>query len=190
MSNQTIAVSYAAAVGSALTVGLGLATLIQKRYPAEQAKKMMRWVAFPSTVVASVLNCYIVRSPELDSGIQLMNERGENVAPGETSKVAAAQGVYSTVLSRSILPAPVFFGPPLLMSLGPIRRYLDKKPVMTIPVTTFMLLTSFGIGLPATVAIFPQIATIPAEAVEERFQHLVDPETKQPYKIFYYNKGL
>eukprot|EP00977_Amphora_coffeiformis_P027470 scaffold34613_cov166-Amphora_coffeaeformis.AAC.8 len=190
LSNQTIALSYSAAVGAALTVGFGLSTIIQKRYPAEQAKKMMRWVAFPSTVVASVLNCYIVRSPELSTGIQLMNERGENVAPGETSQLAAAQGVYSTVVSRSILPAPVFFGPPVLMSLGPIRRYLDKKPVMTVPVTTFMLLTSFGIGLPATIALFPQIATIPAESVEERFRHLADPQTKEPYKVFYYNKGL
>ena len=47
MSNETIAKSYAAAVGSALLVGFGLATLIQKRYPPEQAALMLRWVAFP-----------------------------------------------------------------------------------------------------------------------------------------------
>ena len=61
---------------------------------------------------------------------------------------------------------------------------------MTVPLTTYLVLTSFGIGLPATVAIFPQISEIPAQDVEERFQHLRNPETQKPYNVFYYNKGL
>jgi len=132
----------------------------------------------------------IVRSPELTAGIPLEDAQGHNVLPECTSQVAAAHGVYETVISRAILPAPVFFGPPLLMAAGPIHRYLERKPQMTIPVTTFLLLVSFGIGLPATVAIFPQHGRIAADAVEERFQNLVDPTTKEPYKVFYYNKGL
>jgi hypothetical protein len=61
---------------------------------------------------------------------------------------------------------------------------------MTVPITTFLLLTSFGIGLPATVAMFPQISSVDAKDVEERFQHLRDPQTNKPYDVFYYNKGL
>ena len=61
---------------------------------------------------------------------------------------------------------------------------------MTVPLTTYLLLVSFGIGLPATVGIFPQISQIPAANVEERFQYLRDPHTQQPYTVFYYNKGL
>jgi hypothetical protein len=67
MSNETLALSYAAAVGSSLIVAFGLSTLIQKKYSPVQAKAMMRWVAFPSAIVASSLNCYIVRSPEIES---------------------------------------------------------------------------------------------------------------------------
>lgn len=191
LSNETLVKSYAAAVGSALLVAFGLATAIQKKYPADKAKQLLRWVAFPSAVVASSLNCYIVRSPEIATGVPLTSEGGENVLPGSTSQVAAALGVYSTTASRAILQAPVYFLPPfLLAAIGPIKRYLAKKPSMTVPVTTYLLLTSFGIGLPATVAIFPQISSIPAHQVEERFQHLRDPQTQQPYKVFYYNKGL
>ena len=191
MTNETLIKSYAAAVGSALAVALGLATLIQKRYSPAQAKTLLRWVAFPSAVVASSLNCYIVRSPEIETGIQLENALGENVLPGQTSQIAAAQGVYSTTASRAILQAPVYFVPPLLLaSVAPIKRYLASKPAMTVPVTTYLLLVSFGVGLPATVAIFPQISSIPASAVEERFQHLRDPATQKPYDVFYYNKGL
>ena len=63
MTNETLAISYGAAVGSALTVAFGLAKLIQRRYDPATAKSLLRWVAFPSAVVASSLNCYIVRSP-------------------------------------------------------------------------------------------------------------------------------
>lgn len=191
MTNETLAQSYVVAVGSALAVAFGLATAIQKRYAPAQAQALMRYVAFPSAVVASSLNCYIVRSPEIESGIPLQNAAGENVAPHLTSNVAATQGVYATTASRALLQAPVYFLPPVLLSTLPIfRRYLARAPHMTVPLTTYLLLVSFGVGLPATVAVFPQISAIPASQVEERFRHLRDPQTNQPYETFYYNKGL
>ena len=191
MTNETLFQSYAAAVGSALVVAFGLATAIQKRYPPAQAKALLRWVAFPSAVVASSLNCYIVRAPEIQTGIKLEDAEGRDVLPGSTSQIAAKQGVYSTTASRAILQAPVYFLPPVLLgAVPPIRRYLAQKPGMTVPVTTYLLLVCFGCGLPATVAIFPQISSIPAAQVEERFHHLRDPSTQKPYEVFYYNKGL
>jgi hypothetical protein len=49
------------------------------------------------------LNCYIVRSPEIDKGVPLLNKQMENVLPGETSIVAAKRGVHSTIASRGEL---------------------------------------------------------------------------------------
>ena len=192
MTNETLIKSYAAAVGAALLVAFGLATAIQKKYSPQQAQQLLRWVAFPSAVVASSLNCYIVRSPEIETGIPLETEDGRNVvSDGSTSQIAAARGVYSTTASRAILQAPVYFVPPLLLAVvGPLKQYLLQKPQLTVPVTTYLLLTSFGVGLPATTAIFPQKSQIAATDVEERFQHLRDPLTQQPYQVFYYNKGL
>lgn len=189
MTNEVLLKSYGAAVGSALIVAFGLATAIQKRFDAQKAKALLRWVAFPSAVVASSLNCYIVRSPEIDSGIPLMDADGNNVLPGETSKVAATRGVNSTTLSRALLQAPVYFLPPLLVA-GPLRGIVAKNPILAVPATTFCVLTCFGVGLPATVAVFPQIAEIDANDAEEKFQHLRHPKTQQPYNTFYYNKGL
>lgn len=188
MSNETLMKSYAAAVGSALVVAFGLSTAIQKKYSPEQAKALMRWVAFPSAVVASSLNCYIVRSPEIDTGIPLLNDRGEVV--GEGSLEAAKRGVNSTTASRAILQAPVYFLPPMLMAAGVFKKFVTKNPQMAMPLTTFLVLTSFGLGLPATVAIFPQISEISANEVDTKFQHLRDPATNKPYETFYYNKGL
>jgi hypothetical protein len=191
MSNETLLKSYSVAVGSALAVAFGLATLIQKRYPAEKAKQLMKFVAFPSAVVASSLNCYIVRSPEMESGIDLLDADGNNVLPGETSQEAATRGVNSTTVSRAILQAPVYFLPPVLMAgIPPLKSALAKHPRARVPVTAFMCLTSFGVGLPATTAIFPQIIAIAPDEAESKFQHLVDPKTQKPYTSYYYNKGL
>lgn len=191
MSNETLAKSYAAAVGSAIIVAFGLATVIQKKFDAAKAKSLLRWVAFPSAVVASSLNCYIVRSPEIDSGIPLMDSDGTLILNGEeTSPIAATRGVHSTTLSRALLQAPVYFLPPLLVSMGPIQSLIAKHPKLAIPAVTLITLTSFGIGLPASTALFPQISPIDAADVEEKFQHLKHPKTNQPYETFYYNKGL
>lgn len=57
-------------------------------------------------MLASSLNCYIVRSPEIGTGIPLrMDASGEEglAAGGMKSKVAAKEGVYMTTLSRAIL---------------------------------------------------------------------------------------
>jgi sideroflexin-5 len=195
MTNETLLKSYAAAVTSALAVAFGLCTIIKKRYSPEKAKTLLQWVAFPSAIVASSLNCFIVRSPELTTGIPLMDHRGKVVC-GEsdtsppTSLEAARRGVYSTTASRALLQAPVYLLPPMLLSTGILKRYLSRYPAAAVPLTTYLLLVSFGVGLPATVAIFPQVSKIKREDAETKFQDLCDPQTGKHYPVFYYNKGL
>ena len=88
MTNETLLKSYSAAVGSAIVVAFGLSTFVQKRFPAEKAKQMMKFVAFPSAVVASSLNCYVVRSPEIATGVPLMDANGKTVLEEERSNVS------------------------------------------------------------------------------------------------------
>ena len=191
LSNETLLKSYAVAVGSALCVAFGLATFVKRRYSPDQARKLLRFVAFPSAVVASSLNCYIVRSPEITTGVPLMNERREAVLPGETSVVAAKRGVYSTTASRAILQAPVFFLPPMLLSVVPIfKRMCTRNVAMATPITTFLLLVSFGFGLPATVAIFPQFSEVSVQDLEEKYHSLVDNRSGKKYEKLYFDKGL
>ena len=161
-----------------------------RKYDAAKAKQLMSWVAFPSAVVASSLNCYIVRSPEIDTGIPLLNADGEDALPGKTSQIAAKAGVHSTTLSRAILQAPVYFLPPLLMKTVPFfKNMVIKNPAVSVPLTTYLVLVAFGLGLPSTVAIFPQISEIDVKDCEEDFQGLRG-KNGLPYEKFYYNKGL
>ena len=191
MTNETFAKSYAAAVGSALAVAFGLATAIQKKYDPVKAKSLLRWVAFPSAVVASSLNCYIVRSPEIETGVPLVDDAGRDVLPGETSCIAAERGVNSTTLSRAMLQAPVYFLPPALMGAVPaIRNAVTASPGLRVPVTTYLLLVCFGLGLPASVAVFPQMGEIRVDEAEEKYGKAVDERTGRGYEVLFYNKGL
>eukprot|EP00535_Pseudo-nitzschia_heimii_P013072 CAMPEP_0197196176 /NCGR_PEP_ID=MMETSP1423-20130617/32214_1 /TAXON_ID=476441 /ORGANISM="Pseudo-nitzschia heimii, Strain UNC1101" /LENGTH=509 /DNA_ID=CAMNT_0042649955 /DNA_START=411 /DNA_END=1941 /DNA_ORIENTATION=+ len=195
MTNETLLRSYAAAVGSALAVVLGLSTFVRKRWPPHRARALMKYVAFPSAVVASSLNCYVVRSPEIDAGIPVLDERGDPVvgddgAAAAPSSIAARKGVEQTTASRAILQAPVYFLPSLLMgSLPVLKNAVARNPATRVPLTTFLVLVSFGLGLPATIAIFPQVSSMKQSDLEPRFRDLVDPETRKPYGVLYYNKG-
>ena len=176
--------SYGIAVASALTVAFGLATYVEGHYAGEEAAELLRFISFPSAVIASSLNCYIVRRPEISVGVPLLNDKMEVVLPGQTSKMAAAKGVYSTTASRAVLQMPTYFIPPLILdTVAPLKQFMADYPSFIVPITTFLLLVSFGIGLPAAVGIFPQISCVKADEVEEQFQEL-------GYDEFYYNKGL
>ena len=184
--DATLMKSYVVAVVSALSVTFGLSSYIQSHYSGEEATQLIHFISFPSAVIASSLNCYIVRQPEIDVGVPLLNEHMENVLPGKTSSLAAKRGVLFTTSTRAVLQMPTYFIPPLLLEtdLTPLKDYITvENPSLTVPITTFLLLISFGIGLPMTVALFPQRASIGTEDVEERYQNL-------GYDEFYYNKGL
>jgi hypothetical protein len=184
MSNMTLVKSYAIAVAAALLVAFGLASFVETHYTGEEATQLLRCISFPSAVIASSLNCYIVRRPEIDSGVPLLNGRMEDVLPGETSREAAKLGVHSTTASRAVLQMPTYFIPPLLLdTVAPLKQYMCENPSMVVPITTFMLTLSFGVGLPCAVGMFPQMSKIRAVDVESKYHGLDDEE-------FYFNKGL
>lgn len=199
MTNETLAKSYAGAVGAALTMAFGLATTIKRRYDPVRAAQLLKFVAFPSSVLASSLNCYIVRAPEIDTGVDLLDDEHNAVSMLDGSEIksnlAAAKGVQETVASRAILQAPVYFLPPLLMASVPaLKSAIARNSSIAVPVTTYLLLVSFGVGLPGAIAIFPQYGTIDASEVEEAFQNIstVNKDTgeKEVRRSFKYNKGL
>ena len=89
-----------------------------------------------------------------------------------------------TTATRAVLQMPTYFIPPLLLeTITPLKIYMAENPSMVVPITTFLLLISFGIGLPATVGLSPQMARIRVEEVEQKYQNL-------GYDELYYNKGL
>ena len=70
-----------------------------------------------------------------------------------------------------------------------LKNMVAKNPMLSVPMTTYLVLVSFGLGLPATVAVFPQMAEIQVDDVEDKFQGLRGKDGL-PHQKFYYNKGL
>jgi hypothetical protein len=66
-----------------------------------------------------------------------------------------------------------------------------RNPMIRVPMTTYLLCVCFGIGLPASIAIFPQMGEIKVKDAEEKYHNLRDIQNGgKPYDVLYYNKGL
>jgi tricarboxylate carrier len=186
ISNEMLLMSYSAAVGAALTVAFGLSQVIAKKFSPPSAAKLMKFVAFPSSIVASCSNCYIMRRPEIESGVTLIDADGNVLADGLRSSVAARKAVEETVISRALLPVPVFFVPALAMTLPHLAALAAAYPAIGISVSTLITIVSFGFGLPAAIAYFPQIGSLPVVTLEPEIRKKLDAKVE----VVFYNKGL
>ena len=181
--------SYGLAVTLALGVSFGLSLAIQKRYPPERAKQLLKYVAFPSTAAASTINCYVTLAPSIPNGFPLLDSKGNLVANGETSVMAAEKGVNQTTISRMVIPMPVFLFPPIAMAAGPIATAVAANPALGVPITCYLTMLAMGFGLPLAISVFPQIGEIDVADIEDKFKGIKNHDGQVMTK-FYYDKGL
>jgi len=185
ISNETLAKSYCGAVGAALTVSFGLSQLILRRFPAN-SHRLLKCVALPSCLCASATNCYIMRSPELETGWELNDVNGNVVANGDKSRLAARQGIMETIRTRMCLSCSIFVIPSLVLNTAPV---LALAPIPLIGLSSMVTIASFGFGLPAAIAVFPQRGTIQVSGLEPEFQNLCDNDGNRIDTVTY-NRGL
>ena len=182
-SNETIIKSYASAVSVAMGVAPGISQAIKRTCSPTTAAKLLKFVAFPACVIASSSNCYIMRRPEIGAGVELMDTDGNVVADGARSSIAARKAVHETVISRAMLQVPCVFVPALFVSLPPVAAAVAGSMGTQLAVTSFVTCVSFGFGLPATIAWFPQIGEVSVADLEPAFKGI-------NAEKLYYNKGL
>jgi tricarboxylate carrier len=178
-SNAVLAASYTGAVTSALSIGYGLSRVVKRFASPERAATLLKFIAMPTSMVASSVNCLIMRWPETRTGITVYEAAsGKEVG---LSKIAAEKAIKETVVSRVLLQLPVFLFPPVMTMLPPIARFLKRNPRLSTPVMTTFLFFGFGFGLPASIAAFPQEGSIK--------EHELEPGLRG-YGDLKYNKGL
>ena len=187
-SNEVLAKSYATAVTTALTVAFGISQVIKRSFSPATAKKMLTFVALPSSMIASSANAWIMRSPERETGIAVFDKQGVDVAPGHRSKAAATKAVTETALSRVLLQFPTFFGTPAIMLLPPVAAAAASSAVVGYGINTFLTIVAFGLGLPAAVAYFPVEGEIAVKDLDEGPAKAA--AQKRGLEVVYYNKGL
>lgn len=184
ISMSEFSVSYVIAVSVSCTIALSF-RIAGKRGP----KAWQNFAAIPfvipfvSVASAGSSNVYFTRRKEINEGIPVF-DRDENEVG--VSKIAAAQGVYQTILSRSVgLPIPVLVIPYILMKFVP--KNISKRPRMIFELAAITL--SIALALPATIAIFPQRLELDQQSLELELRDLRDSEGKLFNKL-YSNKGL
>lgn len=177
-SDSVVAASYAGAVTSAMSIGYGLSQVVKRFYSPEKALTLLKFIALPTSIVASSVNCMIMRWPETKTGIKVYDSERREVG---SSVVAAKKAIQETVFSRMLLQLPVFVFPPVMTMLPPVAKFLKRNPRLTTPVMTALLFLGFGFGLPASIAAFPQHGVIRESDLEPALRGRGD---------LVYNKGL
>jgi hypothetical protein len=175
-----LAQSYFGAVGSALAISFGLNKFLSMRFPGRA--KLLQFVAFPASLMASSANCYIMRAPEMSTGIPILDSNGATLANGKKSGKAAELAVVQTVTSRFCLQWPVFLLPPLVMAVPPLST-LGAAGSLT--ASTYIGLSCFMVGLPCCLSIYPTTGAVAASDLEEEFHGLGD----ETGKVYFY-RGL
>jgi len=183
---KTVVGSYGAAVGSALGVVYGMTTAIKRFAPPAMRSKLLRFTAFPACVVASSLNCYIVRRPEIGMGLPLQAADGRAYLEGRVSSVAAGQAVSETVQSRAILQAPVYLFPAAVLATPPGAALMAAGGPAATFFSTFVTFIGFGLGLPGALAYFPQQSQIARSSLEPELQDALPPGID----VLYCHRGL
>ena len=191
-SQQTagdILFGYSAAVTSSITLSLGLRKLsngFTKNLTGGSAVLASSIIHYVAVASAGFLNSYCMRMGEMQRGIKIQDQYGEEMG---VSKKSAEKAVLNTSFSRMVLSGPIFILPGLSMffldKMGLIPKAKALKTVLELTVISL----SLWIALPLSVSLFPQRGEIPAAEIEPEFANRANSRGELVTK-YYYNKGL
>ncbi|KFO92604.1 Sideroflexin-4, partial [Buceros rhinoceros silvestris] len=170
------AISYAACVGALPLVFMNRYTL---KSPLTQLV-VRKVLPAPLLGLTSAFTVAVVRSPEFENGIEVMDRNGKVVG---VSQKAGEKAVRETALSRGILFGTTFFLPPVLMYFVE-RAKLAKTPRVLATVRTVVVLSVLAGMLPVSLSLFPQCGEIKRADLEPEILSSTE-ETE-----LFYNRGI
>ncbi|NWT86409.1 SFXN4 protein, partial [Lanius ludovicianus] len=170
------AVSYSAFIGA-------LPLTFMNRYKLKSSVMQVvvrKLLPAPLFGLTNAFTVAMVRSPEFDNGIEVMDRNGKVVG---VSKKAGEKAVMETALSRAVLFGTTFFLPEVLMYCVQRARFV-KNPRAVGPVRMFVVMSVLAGMLPVTFSMFPQCGEIQRADLEPEILSSTE-ETE-----FFYNRGI
>ncbi|NXO35375.1 SFXN4 protein, partial [Locustella ochotensis] len=170
------AISYSACIGA-------LPLAFMNRYELKSSLMQLvvrKLLPAPLLGLTSAFNVAMVRSPEFDNGIEVMDRNGKVIG---VSKKAGEKAVRETALSRAVLFGTTFFLPEVLTYCVQ-RAKLVKNPRALSPVRMFMVMSVLAGMLPVSFSMFPQCGEIKRADLEPEILSSTE-ETE-----FFYNRGI
>ena len=119
-------------------------------------------------------------------GVSVYDSAGRELG---ASQVAGKYAVKQVAICRAVNPIPGLLLPPLAMHLlTPVFPALKRTVPRNLANLGFIGV-ALQLGLPTTIALFPQTASLPASELEPQFHDLRDEQGRRIEKV-YFNKGL
>jgi hypothetical protein len=210
MDTKALALSYGVATGVACGMSYGLGRVVQRLQSSVGGgggggggggaaaapqplglKLLTRGLPWLAVATAGVANVLAMRYKEGLEGITVYDEAGNAMG---TSVAAGRACLTQVALTRAALPVPILLIPPFV--LDGIRAYTPLGPLMarSLParfgVELAVLSVFLQCALAPAVALFPPQGSLPASAMEARFQGRVSPTTGRPVEVYTYSKGV
>ncbi|KAI9337374.1 Tricarboxylate/iron carrier [Zopfochytrium polystomum] len=188
MDFSETAVAYATAVASSCTIAIGLNEWVKrlKGLSPMSMSILNKCVPFTAVAAAGTLNVFLMRRKEMTDGIAVMDSEGKIVGK---SAVAGYTAISQVAISRVATAFPAVFLPGLVMTQLERTAVMQRNPRLALPANLVTISLSLLGALPCAIALFPQVAAVPATSLEPRFHNLVD-SGGAPVKELYFNRGL
>ncbi|XP_014800691.1 PREDICTED: sideroflexin-4 [Calidris pugnax] len=170
------AISYAACIGALPLVFMNRYTL-KSLFTQLVVKKLL---PAPLLGLTSAFTVAVVRSPEFENGIEVMDRNGKVVG---VSQKAGEKAVKETALSRAVLFGTTFSLPAVLTYFVE-RAKLAKTPRALALMRMFMITSVLAGMLPVSLSMFPQCGEIKRADLEPEIQSSTE-ETE-----LFYNRGI
>lgn len=149
---------------------------------SEVIKAVLRtMLPIPLSAAVAFVSVYTVRSEESQTGIQVFDSNGNLVG---LSKAAGQKAVKETALSRAALFGTSAAVPSLLITLLWRTRVIQKSSVLIAPLRYMSIVMGFGLMIPVSFSLFPQLGTIKKDNVEKNLQEAACDG------LLYYHRGL
>ncbi|XP_054654083.1 sideroflexin-4 isoform X2 [Dunckerocampus dactyliophorus] len=138
-------------------------------------------VPIPLSAALAFFNVITVRGEESESGIQVFDSNGNPVG---VSKAAAKKAVMETAWSRAALFGTTVAVPNLLVSVLERTRLFQRNTLLVAPIRHLSVALVFGLMIPLSFSLFPQLGMIRKENVEKELQ------AKAAEGWLFYHRGL
>ncbi|XP_043111430.1 sideroflexin-4 [Puntigrus tetrazona] len=146
-----------------------LPQIILKRFGAAAETFSRSLLPIPLSVCLAAFSVMVVRSEEADNGIRVFDSNGNAVG---VSKAAGSKAIKETALSRAALFGTTAAVPTLLLALLKRAKFVQRNSIIIAPIRYISTAITFGLMIPVSFSIFPQLGKIKKENLEEEFQSL------------------
>lgn len=174
--------SFATATSAAAMIGIGLK--YGTRGPA--FAKLQPFIPFAAVSAGQAVNVPLMRSEELEEGMQVSEERKGKKKPVGYSRAAARKALTEVWATRVIMAIPPMVSVPIVMDAIANNTSLlaTSGPQATIALTSLLVGLNLCFSTPLALAAFPQEGSIKATKLEPALRARVQSTSVT------YDKGL